>query len=100
MEPGEPVEAALWREIEEEAGLQAAQLILIRKLAEHESLEWGTVRHIFHLRAAVELPHVWTQTVEGAGEDQGLMFDYYWLDLEPGLALADNQHTWVNLIAA
>src|SRR5258708_26477544 len=99
VEPGEPIETALWREIEEEAGVLPAQLNLVRKLAEYESAEWGTIRHIFHLRTAVELPDVWTQTVQGAGEDKGFVFNYYWLDLRPGLILAGNQHMWLNLIS-
>lgn len=98
VEPGEPVESALWREIEEEAGLLPAQLTWVAKLAEFENAEWGTVRHLYHLRAVVPLPDAWTQAVSGAGEDSGLVFDYYWLDLTPQLKLAGDQHTWLHLI--
>lgn len=98
VEPGEPLESALWREIEEEAGLLPAQLRLAGKLAEFESAEWGTRRHVFHLKAAVALPDAWSQRVSGGGEDEGLLFDYYWLDLTPQLKLAGDQHTWLHLI--
>jgi ADP-ribose pyrophosphatase YjhB (NUDIX family) len=56
VEEGEVIETALWREVEEEAGLLPAQLSLVRKLAEYESLEWGTLRHVFHLQAEVDYP--------------------------------------------
>jgi 8-oxo-dGTP pyrophosphatase MutT (NUDIX family) len=99
VEAGEAIETALWREIEEEAGLLPTQLSLVRKLAEHERLEWGTLRHVFHLKAEVELRDTWTQMVQGSGEDEGLVFDYYWLELKPELTLAGDQHRWLRLIA-
>lgn len=49
VENGEPVEAALFREVHEESGL--ANMRLARKLAEYESREWGAIRHVFHLTA-------------------------------------------------
>lgn len=100
VEPGEPIETALWREIEEEAGLVPAQLELVGKLADYESAEWNTLRHIFHLKASQPLPDAWAQSVTGSGEDKDLMFDYYWLDLEPTPQLAGNQHAWLHLIGA
>jgi len=100
VEAGEAIETALWREVEEEAGLLQSQLSLVRKLAEYESLEWGTLRHVFHLKAEVELPETWTQTVQGSGEDEGFVFDYYWLELTPALRLAGNQHMWLGLISS
>ena len=97
VEPGEAIEAALFREIEEESGLIDVQLI--RKLAEYESAEWGNIRHILHLVASPTTPDSWSHTVQGKGEDEGLVFNYYWVDLKPGLELADNQHQWLNLIS-
>ncbi len=98
IEPNESIEAALWREVAEESGLTQGQLELVSKLAQQESLEWGTIRHVFHLTADGSLPETWSQRVAGSGEDQGFVFDYYWIDMKPGLELAGNQHDWLGLI--
>lgn len=98
VEPNEPIETALWREVEEEAGLTQNQLEFVAKLAEFESAEWGTIRHVFHLKVTAELPETWTRQVSGGGEDEGMLFDYYWLPLAPALTLADNQHQWLGMI--
>jgi ADP-ribose pyrophosphatase YjhB (NUDIX family) len=96
VEEGESTEAALWREILEESGL--SNLNLIRKLAVHESAEWNTVRHVFHLTVPGDVPDSWSHTVRGKGEDEGMIFDYRWTALTPQLELAGNQHTWLDLI--
>jgi len=36
--------------------------------------------------------------VAGAGDDHGLRFNYYWVELVPGLTLAGNQHRWLDQI--
>jgi 8-oxo-dGTP pyrophosphatase MutT (NUDIX family) len=100
VEPDEPIETALWREVAEEAGLTKDQLELVAKLAGFESLQWGTTRHVFYLKVRTELPGTWQRAVTGTGEDNGLLFDYYWLPLTPELTLADNQHQWLGLIRA
>jgi len=97
VEPNESIKAALFREIEEESGLTNVRLI--RKLAEYESVEWRNTRHVFHLAALATTPDSWAQTVGGQGEDADLVFNYYWIDLKPGLELADNQHQWLKLIS-
>lgn len=97
VEPNEPIETALFREVQEESGLTSVQLI--RKLAEYESAQWGTIRHVFHLVATSPAPDSWSHTVQGKGDDEGLVFNYYWLKLKPGLELADNQHQWLSLIS-
>lgn len=97
VEPGEPVEQALWREIEEEAGLKPGQLRLAGKLAEHVEAEWDNLRHVFHLEAVDTLPDAWTHLVRGRGEDQGLVFQYRWTGLD--VKLAGDQHRWLGTIA-
>jgi ADP-ribose pyrophosphatase YjhB (NUDIX family) len=96
VEAGEPVEQALWREIEEEAGLRPAQLRLVQKLAEYPEPERGQLRHVFHLQAAAALPETWTQAVAGAGDDAGLRFKYRWADL--GVPLAGAQDQWLTVL--
>lgn len=98
VEPDEPIETALWREVAEESGLGSGQLRLVGKLAVHESEIWKTRRHVFHLAAETAIPDSWTQVVAGGGEDEGLVFDYRWINLETDIELAGNQHAWLGRI--
>ncbi len=93
VEPGEPVEQALWREVAEESGLRPEQLRFGRKLAEQAEAEWDQIRHVFHLEAAAALPETWEHRVAGSGEDAGLVFVYRWADLD--VRLAGHQHRWL-----
>lgn len=93
VEPGELIEPALWREIEEEAGLRPSVLRLVRKLAEHPEPAWGNIRHVFHLEALTRLPETWIQTVGGTGEDRGYQFVYHWAGLD--VILSGGQHRWL-----
>jgi ADP-ribose pyrophosphatase YjhB (NUDIX family) len=95
VEPGEPVEQALFREVEEESGLRPAQLRLVRKVAEVDEPDFDQRRHIFHLEAASDLPEAWTHTVGGHGEDSGMIFLYRWAGLD--VELAGGQHRFLNV---
>lgn len=81
VEPGEDVDHAVRREIEEEAGLQ--NLRLMRKLgiskAPSTSVPGAVLeRHCYLFQAPTNSPDSWIHTVAGAGEDQGLRFAYTW----------------------
>jgi 8-oxo-dGTP pyrophosphatase MutT (NUDIX family) len=95
VEMGELMEAALWRELMEESGLQAPQVALVGKLAEAPEPDWDLVRHVYLLRAVADLPERWTAIVGGEGGDHGMQFHYYWVDIAPGLRLAGNQYRWL-----
>lgn len=97
VEPGEAIEAALLREIEEESGLRAEQLGQARKLAAVYEAEWDQQRHVYAVTPHGSLPHRWSHTVRGGGEDQGMVFDYYWIDVTPGLKLAGGQEQFLSL---
>jgi ADP-ribose pyrophosphatase YjhB (NUDIX family) len=96
VEPGEPIEAALLREIREESGLADVQLV--RQLAEHEEVEWDNNRHVFHLIAPNGAPDRWAHIVHGQGEDAGMVFEYRWVDLSERVELAGAQHKWLGLL--
>ena len=98
VEPGEAIEAALWRELLEESGLAAGDLRLMGKLAAHTDAARGQQRHVFQLSAAGPLPDRWRHRVGGEGEDNGLHFDYYWLDLTPDLRLEGWQGEWLGMV--
>ena len=85
---GEALEAALWREVEEESGLRREQLHLVGLVSTHIHPDWGEAgitEHLFHLRAAEALPEAWTHTVHGEGDDTGYVFEYCWLNMEMSL---------------
>jgi 8-oxo-dGTP pyrophosphatase MutT (NUDIX family) len=97
VEPGEAIETALLRELREEAGLTPAQVRVVRKLAEAYEIASDQQRHVFELAPLTALRDRWTHTVRGAGEDQGLVFQYYWVPLTPALELAGDQHRFLTL---
>jgi ADP-ribose pyrophosphatase YjhB (NUDIX family) len=92
VDGGEDPAATVVREVCEECGLCEAQLIgLLASDVEAQPDEptrnWE--RFFFHL-VAPEAPDAWKHTVTGAGEDNGLVFSFFWLprerlgDLWPG----------------
>jgi ADP-ribose pyrophosphatase YjhB (NUDIX family) len=99
VEAGERLEAALWRELLEESGLHARDVALVAKLAEAPDPEWDNVRHVYLLKEVGGLPNDWVTLVAGDGEDQGLVFEYSWVDIAPGLQLAGGQHRWLAQIS-
>jgi ADP-ribose pyrophosphatase YjhB (NUDIX family) len=98
VEPGEAVETALWRELLEESGLQPPQVSLVARLGDFPQPDWGTIRHVFLLEAAGGLPVAWRHTVSGGGEDQGMIFEYYWAALSGPPQLAGNQDRYLSMI--
>ena len=95
VEVNEPIEAALWRELFEESGLRDTQVALVSKLAEAPEPERNQLRHVYLLQAVAELPEAWTMVVGGDGEDHGMSFNFYGVDIAPGLELAGGQHRWL-----
>jgi 8-oxo-dGTP diphosphatase len=95
VEPGEAIEAALLREVEEETGLTPAQVCLVRKLGAYYEAGLDQQHHVFELAPTSSLPDRWAHTVQGGGEDEGLVFDYYWQKLSPALKLAGGQERWL-----
>ena len=75
VEPGEAIEAATYREIEEESGLTRARVRLVAELAVADEPEVQQVCHVFHLAPVTALPDRWSYTVRGSGEDAEMVFD-------------------------
>ena len=98
IESGEDPHAAVLREIAEESGLRAVgatRHLTTDVWTRRHSPPKRYVRHFFH--AAVHEPRdEWTHTVTGEGEEQGLEFEFSWVDLSASgdfaLALDDYVH--------
>lgn len=85
VEPGETPEAALRREIDEEAGLHhLPQLAVVRKLGVQRYfkpfLDADVERHDYLLRVSAAAPERWTKRVGGSGADAGELYGFHWID--------------------
>ena len=85
VESGEDLKLAMLREIKEESGLIFAQ----DQLAPLGQFEWQRFdrkeihqRHVFWISLETSPPDSWTHVVQGTGEDQDLVFNYYWINLD------------------
>ncbi len=80
----EDLEAALLREIQEEAGI--GNLLMKRKIDQYQFFreihQCFNKRHVFLLEPTTELPEAWTHKVTGDGIDAHLNFHYCWINLE------------------
>lgn len=101
VEEGEELLAALWREIEEESGLEGLQLIgqIAKAPFYNPHMDQWQERNVFHLRAGDEVEDTWVHVVKGGGEDLGLHFEFAWLPLdEAAAALCANQGDYLSEI--
>jgi len=98
IEPGESVEAALYREIHEESGL--TNLVLIRKVGISDRCRLKSRvqvrRHFFLLEAPTDIADHWVHTVHGNGNDAGLRFEYFWERSPLNHPLPDNYSLFLN----
>lgn len=100
VEPGEPLETAACRELAEESGLTAEQVRLVGKLAVADEPEWDQRRHVYLFEPRGPLPDRWAHTVAGAGEDQGMVFEFDWRPVGAANELAGGQGRFMHLTGA
>jgi 8-oxo-dGTP diphosphatase len=93
VEAKEELELAMLREIKEESGLQFTRLdlnYLGETFYQRKDKNELNRRHYFQVNSNA-LPETFQHTVISDGEDRGLRFNFYWLDLkEASLALTGN----------
>lgn len=96
VEVYETPEAALWRELAEEAGLENLPgLAVVRKLGVQHYykpyLQAAVERHDYLLRVNPAAPERWTRQVGGSGEDAGMLFGFHWIEGE-AVTRMDQEH--------
>lgn len=81
VNPSEPIEAALFREIGEESGL--SNLRIVEKIDQYvmfrNTHSQFNRRHVFLLATESSLPEKWSHSVGGDGIDTGMNFHFYWM---------------------
>ena len=90
VDEGEEIIDALYREVEEEAGLVG--LSIVRKLGTYQ-FYWQDIngeveRHFFLLEVLSDVSDKWEHEVCGKGIDSGLVFSYSWVKVDDSLRLA------------
>jgi 8-oxo-dGTP pyrophosphatase MutT (NUDIX family) len=103
VEPGEAVEEAVLREVEEETGLTGLKLIRRLAVYDYYNAYKGKMneRHVFHLAAPAGTPDTWTlvEPVPAAVSDANeLVFQYSWLGLDESVRLARGLGDWLHLL--
>ncbi|WP_435153834.1 NUDIX hydrolase [Haladaptatus sp. DFWS20] len=80
IEDGEAPRDAVVREVREESGLTEFESIrpLVTDVWHHHEKPKAYRRHFFHL-VAEERRDEWCHTVTGDGEDEGVVYDYFWV---------------------
>lgn len=84
VELGEDPETTILREITEESGLVG--LKNANKIDQYQFFgdyaKKFLRRHVYQLKATGNEPDKWTHVVRGKGDDEGLNFHYFWIDLK------------------
>jgi 8-oxo-dGTP pyrophosphatase MutT (NUDIX family) len=104
VKPGESIEAALVSEVSEETGLEG--LVVVGRLGVYDYAAPGgpTVeRHVYHVQAPKAVQGWWEWLETGGGEmpdEEGYVFQFYWLDLADDVELAGNQGDYLGVLRA
>jgi len=97
VDPGEPPDDAVLREVAEESGLAAR---IVRKLAAdlRDAPKHRELRHVYLVATDHDLPDTWLHTVTGNGEDCDMQFRYFWLPLAEAKQQLDWMGQWLDLL--
>jgi|MDSZ01.2.fsa_nt_gb 8-oxo-dGTP pyrophosphatase MutT (NUDIX family) len=103
IDPAEGPGEAVLRELEEESGLTIEDLGRVRMLRADRWRDparpedpW-TIRHFFTIETN-EQRQRWQHVVTGAGLDQGMVFEYYWVPLPLKQKLIAEMDAYVKLL--
>lgn len=102
VEPEETPKRAVVRELREETGLADGDVLTAVAVDEwpHPSKPKAYRRHFFHVDVD-GAPEEWTHEVTGDGEDEGLVYECYWLDAERAVrTLARDQGAYLDAVVS
>ncbi len=95
VRPGEPPEAAVLREAQEETGLSGLRIERFLGVTEYDARPYADavyVRFFFRLSVdAPELPERWTGWERGDGKGEPIRFELFWIPLRKAHVLAAGQ---------
>jgi ADP-ribose pyrophosphatase YjhB (NUDIX family) len=103
MHEGESPEEGLVREVLEETGLgdlEVGELLAVYEII-HPVSGRTHRRHVFHMTAPAKTPDAWEWLETGGGEmteEEGFLFQLYWVDLQGQIELAGNQGDYLPLL--
>lgn len=104
VDPGEPPDDAVLREVLEESGLSVRILRKLAEQARRQGSQYGRevqkteLRHVYHVACDSDLPDTWLHTVTGGGEDCDMVFRYFWLPLAEAAKQLDWMGQWLDLV--
>ncbi|WUH98720.1 NUDIX domain-containing protein [Spirillospora sp. NBC_00431] len=102
VRPGEGLEAAVLREVEEETGLVTASVVRQVTVEDkpHPQTRQPRSTTFFHLQVPADTADAWNHTVRGEDGDAGMTFACRFLPLPLETALADEQDAWLGRVDA
>jgi 8-oxo-dGTP pyrophosphatase MutT (NUDIX family) len=103
IDPGESVEQAARREVAEETGLRGVRVVEVLGTSDAPHPETGAPpQYTTYLLATCDEPRdAWTWRVDGAGEDEGMLFRCWFTPLPlSGVRLAGSQGEFLHRLRA
>ncbi len=100
LDTGEDKEVGILREVREETGLtDFASIHYLGELTHwSDYMQEEQKRYFFQLKYKLECPDTFEYEVQGGGVDEGLIFDYEWIQLEEVPILKDARDSMLHLL--
>ncbi|MEO0895053.1 MAG: NUDIX domain-containing protein [Bacteroidota bacterium] len=100
IDPGERAEAAVLREVFEEAGLEGFENMIYLGVSEflHPKRQEWQRRHFYQMAYTQNSPDTFDFIVQGTGSDHGLGFRYLWRSLDQLPVLEVQQGEFLHLL--
>lgn len=91
VEKNENLESAFRREVFEESGLKIVNLPQFIGSYSYfrKDIQQLQMRNVFHCQLTQPVADRWSHRVSGKGEDQNLIFEYYWVELDQAATLLE-----------
>lgn len=98
LDPGESLEQALARELDEETGIRAHVIRELGCITRRQG-DYGVFESHYFQLSSDEPRHAWEHVVRGDGDDAGLVFSCRFVPLDPQPKLAGGQGEFLGELA-